>query len=251
MPVLANSRCPRNDWGMNLWIGTSGFQYPEWKGTFYPEKLPASKMLAFYANHFATTEINYSFRRIPSEKTIRTWSQATPKRFKFAFKAPQQVTHFARLRDCTETMDFFANAISGMEDKLGVVLFQLPPNFKRDTQLLSAFLDDLPKVIHAAFEFRHDSWFDEKLFDTLRAHNAALCIAEDEQLAAPQIATADFGYLRLRREDYAKGDIVRWAEYVRSQAKQWRDAFIYFRHEESGSGPKFAQQMLNALGSVG
>jgi uncharacterized protein YecE (DUF72 family) len=232
---------------MHLWIGTSGYQYPEWKGTFYPEKLPASKMLSYYAERFATTEINYSFRQIPSAKAIQNWAASTPSRFKFSFKAPQKVTHFARLRDCADTVKFFDSVISDLGDKLGSVLFQLPPAFKRDTPRLRAFLDDLPPRMQAALEFRHDSWLVDEVFDALREHNAALCIAETEELATPPIQTADFGYLRLRRLDYSPADIQRWAKFVHSQTHQWHNAFIYFKHEETGSGPKFAVQMSDAL----
>jgi len=233
---------------MQLWIGTSGFQYPEWKGTFYPEKMPVSKMLAFYAERFATTEINYSFRHIPSARTIESWSNATPARFKFTFKAPERVTHIARLHDCAETMEFFSRVVSTLGSKVGAVLFQLPPNFKRDAALLAAFLGDLPAGLSAAFEFRHASWFDDEVFDALRNHNAALCIAESEKLATPTIATADFGYLRLRREDYAPADVARWADFIRAQEPRWRELFVYFKHEESGTGPKLAQQLMVRLG---
>lgn len=232
---------------MPLWIGTSGFQYPEWKGTFYPEKMPLKKMLPFYAERFSTTEINYSFRRIPSEKTLSEWAEATPSPFKFSFKAPQKITHFARLHDCADTLDFFQTTIKRLNEKLGVVLFQLPPDFVKDAPRLKFFLEGLPKDVRAAFEFRHTSWFDEEIFSALRAHNVALCIAESEKLVPPGIATADFGYLRLRREDYTAADISRWAEFVRAREKQWRDVFIYFKHEESGIGPKFAQQMKKLL----
>ena len=232
---------------MNLWVGTSGFQYPEWKGAFYPEKMPASKMLPFYAEHFATTEINYTFRRIPAEKTVVAWSDVTPEQFRFAFKAPQRVTHFAKLRDCAEVLRIFHNAIAVAGQKLGPVLFQLPPSFTKNVDVLRAFLADLPAGMRAAFEFRHNSWFDEVVFETLRAANAALCIAENEELATPPVVTADFGYLRLRREDYTTADIQRWAEFVASQKKQWAEAFTYFKHEETAVGPKFAQQFLSIL----
>jgi uncharacterized protein YecE (DUF72 family) len=233
---------------MDLWIGTSGFQYPEWKGTFYPEKLPVSKMLSYYAERFTTTEVNYSFRRIPSAKTIQNWAEATPPRFKFTFKAPEKVTHISRLRDCGETLKFFANVIVELNEKLGVVLFQLPPGMKCDVVLLRAFLDDVPTTIRAAFEFRHPSWFANDVFEALREHNAALCIAESEKITSPQVLTADFGYLRLRRQDYVDSDIERWAVFVQSQTQKWRDAFVYFKHEESGLGPKLGQQMIDRLG---
>ncbi len=233
---------------MNLWIGTSGFQYAEWKGNFYPEDLPASKMLPFYARRFSTTEINYTFHRIPSPKTIGNWEQLTPEKFRFALKAPQKITHFAKLRDCADTLEYFCKVISGLGERLGPVLFQLPPNFKKDADVLSSFLRELPSM-RAAFEFRHDSWFDDDIFEMLKARNIALCIADTEKLAAPKTATADYGYLRLRREDYKNVDIERWAKFVREQKPNWRDAFAYFKHEESGIGPKLAAEMMKILES--
>lgn len=232
---------------MQPWIGTSGFQYPEWKGTFYPDKMPASKMLPFYAEHFSTTEINYSFRRIPSVKTISEWAQATPSDFKFSFKAPQKITHFARLRDCTDTLEYFSRVIANLEEKRGVVLFQLPPDFKKDVPRLRDFLQGLPEHLPAAFEFRNDSWFEDDVFSVLQDHNAALCIAESEKLVTPAVATANFGYLRLRREDYTEPDISRWADFVHEHESKWSEAFIYFKHEESGVGPKFAEEMKQQL----
>jgi uncharacterized protein YecE (DUF72 family) len=233
---------------MNTWIGTSGFQYAEWKGTFYPEDLPASKMLPFYAERLSTTEINYTFHRIPSAKTIDNWKQLTPESFRFALKAPQKITHFAKLRDCKDTLEYFCRVASQLGDRLGPVLFQLPPNFKKDAAVLSSFLRELPSV-RAAFEFRHASWLAEEIFDLLRERNVALCLADSEKLTAPVVVTADYGYLRLRREDYSAADVERWAKFVREQETNWRDAFIYFKHEESGVGPKLAAQMIELLRS--
>ena len=233
---------------MNLWIGTSGFQYAEWKGTFYPEKMPAAKMLPYYAERLSTTEINYSFHRIPSAKTIEGWYQATPARFKFSLKAPQKVTHWAKLRNCGDTLRFFHQVITDLEAKLGPVLFQLPPTLKKDAALLEAFLVDIPEGMRCAFEFRDLSWFDDEIFALLRAKNLALCIADSEKLATPDVATANYGYLRLRREDYQDADVVRWAEAVKARANAWSDAFVYFKHEESGIGPKLAMRMMELLG---
>lgn len=232
---------------MKVWIGTSGFQYPEWKGTFYPEKFPVSKMLPFYAERFDTTEVNYSFRRIPSPKTIATWANATPDTFKFTFKAPQKVTHFAKLRDCVETMEYFVDVISTLDTRLGAVLFQLPPDFGKDVNRLQDFLAILPQHLPVAFEFRNQSWFDEDVYGVLHAHGAALCVAESEALSTPRIPTAPFGYLRLRREDYTSHDIEQWADFVMAHEGDWREVFIYFKHEVSGVGPRFAQQMIRAL----
>ncbi len=232
---------------MEHWIGTSGFQYAEWKGSFYPEKLAASKMLAFYAEHFATTEINYTFRRIPSVATIERWVEGTPARFTFSLKAPQRITHFAKLRDCGDTLRFFYSVVSSLGAKLGPVLFQLPPSFKKDVPLLGDFLREFPQGMRAAFEFRHASWLADDTYEALRAAGVALCLADSEKLQTPVVATAPYGYFRLRREDYQPNDIEGWAEIIRQQAAQWSDAFIYFKHEESGMGPKLAQQLGGLL----
>ena len=231
---------------MKPWIGTSGFQYTEWKGTFYPEDLPANKMLPFYAERFSTTEINYTFHRIPATKTIDNWKQLTPDNFRFALKAPQKITHWSKLRDCADTLRYFYDVVSGLGEKLGPVLFQLPPNFRKDTFVLGDFVNGLPGGMRAAFEFRHESWFDEEVFDLLKTSKAALCIADSEKLTAPKVSTANWGYLRLRREDYSKIDIEHWVEFVRAQ-RGWDDVFIYFKHEEAGIGPKLAAQMTELL----
>ncbi|MFL6590110.1 MAG: DUF72 domain-containing protein [Chthoniobacterales bacterium] len=235
---------------MNHWIGTSGFQYAEWRGTFYPEDLSTAKMLPFYAERFSTTEVNYSFRRIPSPKTIQGWWDATPERFKFSLKAPQKVTHFAKLKNCGDTMRYFCQVICDLEAKLGPILFQLPPNFKKDTGLLAEFLNDVPAGLRAAFEFRNPSWFDEEVFALLNTKNIALCIAESADLTTPVVATADYGYLRLRREDYTDADIERWVGAIREKEKVWPDAFVYLKHEESGMGPRLAKQLMERLGKA-
>ncbi|MDQ3315572.1 MAG: DUF72 domain-containing protein, partial [Verrucomicrobiota bacterium] len=166
---------------------------------------------------------------------------------KFSLKAPQKVTHFAKLRNCGDTLRYFQQVIYDLEKKLGCVLFQLPPTLKKDAPLLSAFLHEIPPGMRAAFEFRHTSWLDDEIYELLRSKNLALCIAESDKLATPDVATADYGYLRLRREDYQEADIARWAETLKGRVSIWSDAFIYFKHEESGIGPKFAQQLIGQL----
>jgi uncharacterized protein YecE (DUF72 family) len=234
---------------MKTWIGTSGFQYAEWKGKFYPEDLPAAKMLPYFAERFGTTEINYTFHRIPSPKTIENWKTQTPDHFRFALKAPQKITHFARLRDCKDNLAYFCQVISALDARLGPVLFQLPPNFKKDAPVLRSFLRELSGM-RVAFEFRNESWLDAQIFDLLREANAALCIADAEKLSTPTTATADFGYLRLRREDYTADDVVLWSDFVRQKGDRWREAFVYFKHEEAGTGPKLARQMMDLLGTA-
>jgi uncharacterized protein YecE (DUF72 family) len=248
--VLEASTCS-GDFGSQLltmksWIGTSGFQYAEWKGNFYPEDLPAVKMLPFYAERFATTEINYTFRRIPAPKTIENWKALTPENFRFALKASQKITHWSKLRDCADTLEYFLKIATGLGERLGPILLQLPPTFKKDAEILNSFLRELPSI-RAAFEFRHESWFDDEIFDLLKSRNIALCIADTDTIATPRKITADYGYLRLRREDYQKIDIERWASFVSEQKLNWQDAFVYFKHEESGIGPKLAKQMMELL----
>ncbi len=233
---------------MNYWIGTSGFQYAEWKGTFYPEDLPTAKMLPFYAGKFSTTEINYTFHRVPAPKTIENWCRLTPEHFRFGLKAPQKVTHFAKLRNCDDTVDYFYDVVCGLGQRLGPILFQLPPNLKKDVPLLSHFTECLPASMRAAFEFRDPSWFEDEVFEVLRRRNACLCIADSEKLATPFVATADWGYLRLRREDYAERDVARWGQSIRRDS--WSEAFVYFKHEERGFGPKLATQMIELLGQT-
>ena len=232
---------------MNFWIGTSGFQYSEWKGNFYPEDLATAKMLPFYAERFRTTEINYTFHRIPAQKTIENWKAQTSEKFRFALKAPQKITHWAKLRDCSDTLEYFCKIVTDLDERLGPVLFQLPPTFKKDTDVLNSFLRELPSM-RAAFEFRHESWFDDEIFELLKSRNVTLCIADTDSIATPENITADYGYLRLRREDYTGDDVKRWSEFVREQGANWSDVFVYFKHEESGIGPKLARQMIDLLG---
>lgn len=232
---------------MKTWIGTSGFQYPEWRGKFYPETMSTAKMLTFYASVFGTTEVNYTFRSIPSAKTIQRWCDETPGNFRFSLKAPQRVTHFAKLKDCGEVMEVFHKAVIGLGEKMGPVLFQLPPTFKADAALLRHFLSTLPKGMRAAFEFRHESWLSDDVFTALSERNVALCIAESADFETPAEVTSDFGYLRLRREDYTPAQIKKWARFVQEQDKTWPEVFVYFKHEETCVGPRFATSMMKAL----
>jgi uncharacterized protein YecE (DUF72 family) len=233
---------------MAIRIGTSGYNYPEWRGSFYPEKFPASKMLPYYAGRFATVEINYTFYRMPSPRTIAGWDAETPAGFTFALKAPQRITHFARLRNVDEPLGYFLEIARGLGPKLGPVLFQLPPNFPRDVERLSGLLERLPAGLRAAFEFRHASWLAEDVYERLRAANAALCIADSETSHTPLVPTAGWGYLRLRDSGYSPADLDGWARTVRQTEGTWRDTFVYFKHEESGTGPAFARALADRLG---
>lgn len=230
-----------------IWIGTSGFQYPEWKGTFYPETLSAAKMLPYYADHFPTTEINYSFYRVPAISTITRWNSETPSRFRFSFKAPREITHVKKLRGCADVLDRFQKSIQKLGSKLGIVLFQLPPYFGRDISLLTDFLASLPREMKCAFEFRHASWFADETLTTLRSANAALCVAESDSLTTPVECTANFGYFRLRKAAYSPAEMKRRAEIIEHQCAEAQDIFVYFKHEESGTGPGFARQLMETL----
>jgi uncharacterized protein YecE (DUF72 family) len=205
-------------------------------------------MLPFYAERLRTTEVNYTFHRIPAAKTIENWKTLTPENFRFALKAPQKITHWSKLRDCGDTMRYFFDVVSGLGQKLGPILFQLPPNFKKDAVLLADFVNCFPTGMRAAFEFRHESWFGDDIWEIFKARDVALCIAETEDFATPKITSAGYGYLRLRREDYGTADVQRWSAFVREQSEHWSDVFVYFKHEEAGIGPKLARQMMEIFG---
>lgn len=227
-------------------IGTSGYNYPEWRGSFYPEKLAANKMLAFYAERFTTVEINYTFYRIPTPKLLEGWANGTPEGFTFTLKAPRKITHDARLHDCAELTAGFCRTAATLGNKLGALLFQLPPFLRRNDALLDTFLATLPERTCAAFEFRHDSWFDDTVFEKLRRRGVALCIADSEKMKTPLVRTADYLYFRLRDEGYQPADIDTWAATIKGQPHP-AGAFVYFKHEEEGKGPEFAQLLMRAL----
>jgi uncharacterized protein YecE (DUF72 family) len=228
-------------------IGTSGYNYPEWKGRFYPESLAAAKMLPFYAAAFPTVEINYTFYRMPTEKLVTGWSAQVPADFRFSLKAPKRITHDRRLKECASLLQAFCGAAGSLGPQLGVLLFQLGPAFRADLEVFDRFLEDVPPGARAAFEFRHPSWFDDAVFARLRARNLALCIADAERLTTPVVATASYGYLRLRDEGYTPASLVHWAEVIRAHEAQWSDTYVYFKHEEAGRGPEFAAELRRQL----
>ena len=232
---------------MPTWIGTSGYNYPEWKGSFYPETLPAAKMLPYYAERFSTVEINYTFYRAPNEKILAGWNSATPEQFKLTLKAPKRITHDSRLRDCGDRVRQFLETAASLGPKLGALLFQLPPNLKKDLGLFDAFLEAFPPRVCAAFEFRHESWLDDEVYERLRARNLALCVADSERLSTPVEITADYAYLRLRDEGYVADDIARWAQTIRERTATCHEVFVYFKHEEEGKGPEFARMLMDHL----
>ena len=235
---------------MAVWVGTSGYNYPEWKGSFYPETMPAAKMLPYYAERFPTVEINYTFYRAPNEKIVEAWSKATPERFKLTLKAPRRITHDARLRDCGDRVRQFLETAATLGPKLGALLFQLPPNLKKDLALLDAFLGSFPPRVCAAFEFRHTSWLDDEVYTRLRDRNLALCVADSEKLSTPVEMTATYGYFRLRDEGYTRDDIARWADVIRDRTSGFENVFVYFKHEEEGKGPEFAHLLMDALATL-
>jgi uncharacterized protein YecE (DUF72 family) len=235
---------------MRTWVGTSGYNYPEWKGSFYPEKLPAAKMLPYYAERFATVEINYTFYRTPNEKILAGWNRETPEGFRLTLKAPKRLTHIARLRDCKDLLDYFLRTSATLGAKLGAILFQLPPYFRKDLAVLDEFLALLTPGTCAAFEFRHASWMDAQVFTRLRASNVALCIADSEKFSTPLEITASYAYFRLRDEGYTPADLERWAGTIRTTAAACSDVFVYFKHEEAGKGPEFAHRLIDALGEA-
>ena len=229
-------------------IGTSGYNYNEWKGNFYPQGLPNARMLEFYASQFSTVEINYSFYRMPSEKVIADWVATTPDGFTFTLKAPRQITHDARLQPEPGLLETFLDRARQLGDKLGVVLFQLPPSFRADLDVFDGFVDWLPHGVRVALEFRNRSWLTDDVYDRMRVRNLALCVTDNEDSTTPDVVTANYGYLRLRDEGYSPDDIGRWASLVTErESGAWNQTFVYFKHEDEGKGPEFARALAARL----
>ena len=228
---------------MNLYVGTSGYSYKEWKGPFYPADLPDKQMLRFYGERFRSVEINNTFYRMPKASVLEAWAKEVPADFMFVLKASQRITHHQRLKDADDSVAYLLEVAGALKERLGPLLFQLPPYLKKDAPRLREFLALLPLDRRAAFEFRHQSWFDDEVFGLLRDHRAVLCIAEAEnELEIPFVSTADWGYLRLRRPDYGDAELKAWAKRVDEQ--KWGEAFIFFKHEEEGKGPEMAKRFL-------
>jgi uncharacterized protein YecE (DUF72 family) len=234
---------------MHIHIGTSGWSYKEWKGSFYPEKLPAEEMLRFYASRFATVEVNNSFYRIPSERVLAGWAGQVPPHFRFVMKASRRVTHNHRLTDEDGSLAYFLGAVNPLGERLGPTLFQLPPTFQKDAGRLRDFLAKLPRRWPAAIEFRHSSWFDEEIYDLLRARDVPLVTVDEdpgEGIGAPLVATASWGYLRLRRTHYDIPALEHWTETTHKQ--KWDQAYVFLKHEEgSPTGPAAAESMKAAV----
>jgi uncharacterized protein YecE (DUF72 family) len=231
---------------MKLYVGTSGYSYPVWKGAFYPQKLPAKQMLRYYGEHFRAVESNYTFRSLPTPAVLAAWTAGVPAGFRFALKAPQRITHIKRLKDVAELVAEFLEVAGGLKRHRGPLLFQLPSNFKKDIARLRDLLALLPRG-RAAFEFRHLSWFDDEVYGQLRKRRAALCIADtDDDLRVPFVSTADWGYLRLRGYDYGDAELSTWIERFRKQ--NWKNAYVFFKHEDEANGPRMAKRLMELAG---
>jgi uncharacterized protein YecE (DUF72 family) len=228
---------------MKLHVGTSGYSYKEWKGNFYPEDLPAKEMLSYYSRRLPAVEINNTFYRLPQPSMIENWKAQVPAQFRFSIKATQRITHIKRLNNVADETKYLLETAALLEERLGVVLFQLPPNMKKDAGRLKTFLELLPADTRTAFEFRHETWFDEETFGLLREQDCALVVSDtDEKPLTEIISTASWGYLRLRRTAYEERDLTEWLKRVRDQ--KWKDAFVFFKHEDEGVGPKLAAQFI-------
>jgi uncharacterized protein YecE (DUF72 family) len=232
---------------MKLMAGTSGYAFKEWKGSFYPDDLKDDGMLAYYAGKFPTVEINNTFYRLPKEDVLRNWASQVPDTFTFAIKASQRITHFARLKpDSASAVEFLIKNTVALGDRLGPILFQLPPNLKKDFDRLRTFIGTLPADRRYTIEFRHESWFDDEVFGVLRERDIPLCIAEQPEFASPVVATASWGYARLHRLDYDEPALSEWAR--RLAALPWSEAFVYFKHDEGiGSGPPAVEKFVSAF----
>lgn len=229
-----------------LRVGTSGYAYKEWKGRFYPKKFPDREMLTFYGQQFSTVEINHTFYSMPTEKVLLQWAKSVPAGFRFALKVNQLITHVKRLRHCESTLKRFLKVASVLSDgdHLGPVLVQLPPNFKFDGALLGEFLALRPAAFRFAFEVRHASWYTEETYALLRRHETALCLAETEEQAPPEVLTAGFTYVRLRRENYTPKRLTAWRKRIDTWLAGGVDVFAYFRHEDTGKAPAYARRLL-------
>jgi uncharacterized protein YecE (DUF72 family) len=242
-------RAPRENKNMNFYVGTSGYSYKEWKGSFYPEKLPAKDMLPYYAERLPAVELNNTFYRMPKPEMVQSWKDQVPDNFRFSVKASQRITHFKRLKEAEVETKYLLETVGTLGGALGVVLFQLPPNMKKDLERLETFLNHLPESTPATFEFRHPTWFDDDVLELLRSRNRPLCISDTDDLPASRIDnTADWGYLRLRRVNYSDEDLANWIARIKEQ--NWKDVYVFFKHEDEGTGPKLAAKFYRLVEKV-
>jgi uncharacterized protein YecE (DUF72 family) len=235
---------------MKIHVGTSGYGYKEWKGKFYPEKIPPKEMLRFYSGRLGAVEINNTFYHMPSEGVLKSWASQVPDDFVFALKSPQVITHLKRLRAVDEETGYLFRTLRVLGRKLGPVLLQFPKSFRADPKALKDFLALIPGNMSCAFEFRSASWLDAEILDLLGERGCSLCTADsDENPANEIIPTAPWGYLRLRRSDYTNADLSQWMERIISQ--KWKRAFVFFKHEEDAIGPEMAIRFRELIGSKG
>ena len=232
-----------------VYAGSSGWAYPSWKPAFYPAKLASAKFLQHYATRLNTVEVNYTFRHFATEKTLNNWIACTPAEFKFSIKAHQNITHVRRLKDAADYARGFLSSLQPLvgAGRIGMVLFQLPPYLKGDAALLQDFLGGLPRAARFSFEFRHASWFTDEIFEILRSHNSALCVAESEKLESPDVVTADFGYYRLRKPEYSPHELEEISGQAVNHLNAGRDVFLYFKHEETPEGVLNAEKLLATI----
>jgi uncharacterized protein YecE (DUF72 family) len=237
---------------MRAFVGTSGFAYKPWKGPFYPADLKDDQMLSYYAQHFRTVEINNTFYRMPGEDMLSKWAQQTPDDFLFVLKASRRITHIKRLKDEDDSTGYLFTKAQALGAKLGPVLFQLPPNFKKDVPRLQAFLEKIPPSRDITLEVRNPTWLEDEVYDTLRQHKVALCAADmggdddEPEQEVPLVSTAEWGYLRLRRDTYSDADLVAWVSRIRDQP--WNRVFVFFKHEDEGQAPKLASRFMELFG---
>ena len=234
---------------MKLYAGASGYSFKEWNGIFYPEKCKPAEMLPFYSERLPTVEINNTFYRMPAVAMLEEWVKCTPEGFRFAIKASRRITHMARIKaeSAADSVAYLYKNLAALGPKRGPVLFQLPPNLKKDAPRLAAFMALLPEGHHAAFEFRNDTWFDDEVYAILKEKGAALVLSEREDNAPPPLVeTAPWGYVRLRLESYSEDDLRRWAE--RLAATGWNETFVYFMHEPTA--PEYAQALMRCSPST-
>ena len=229
---------------MKLYAGTSGYSYKEWKGSFYPDKIAPAEMLSYYAERLPAVELNNTFYRTPRPNIIESWLSQVPGNFRFTVKASQGITHFRKLKDAGAATKLMLDNLSAFDDRLGAVLFRLPEDMKKDLNRLESFLTVLPKDTPAAFDFRHESWFDDDVTELLRSYERVLCVSDTDELPKSGITkTADWGYVRLRRVRYSAKELKEWSRRITAQ--KWKTAYVFFKHEDEGTGPKLAAQFIS------
>jgi uncharacterized protein YecE (DUF72 family) len=239
--------------GVKYYVGTSGWVYPHWRNVFYPPKLAQSKWLEFYTDHFSSVELNYSFYRLPSDRSFSNWRDASPDGFRYAVKASRLITHMRRLKDIDEPLETFINRARNLSEKLGPLLYQLPPNMHRNDELLERFLSVLPNEFRHVIEFRHETWFDEKVFDTLRRHNIGFCVFDMPDLPCPLLATSDFAYIRFHGSNmpylssYSNDELDEWAKRILLLSKDLNAIYIYFNNDAEGFSVRNAQTLSRKL----